>query len=330
MLDNTASELIQRVRDITDEDNTTDIGDDLVLRMLNRAQQELARILTRRYKNHFMREVIYTGSDMTTDANGQSRVLKLNSQAYGYAVNSIDVSVGGQSWFPVSQSPANFTLGSDSVSTSALPDQYFIQGNDAYFYPTPNSDTQVRVRYQFRPHQLVASQGRITSFTDNDGSADTLVVDSLGSSLSTSVDNLSAFVNIVDHLTGEVKATLQVTGLNTTSKTLTFSTAPSRSAVFGYTVSSSLPTTIALDDYVTLAHGSCVPLFSYDLTNFLVELAGFYTKQKLGTIENADFENRNYIIKAIEGMQFGRQHTKKIKHGMGTGPYSMQWFFQGI
>ena len=51
MLDNTVEELILRVRDITDEANESDVSDDLIIRMLNRAQQELVRILTKHYNN---------------------------------------------------------------------------------------------------------------------------------------------------------------------------------------------------------------------------------------------------------------------------------------
>jgi len=127
-LDNTVEELIQRVRDIVDEENTSDISDELILRMLNRSQQELVRILTRRYKSHFMREQIFTASDLTTDANGQTRVLVLPDQAFGFAVNSVDARIG-QAWFPVQQVPFSYTLGLDNETGSSVPLSYALQGN---------------------------------------------------------------------------------------------------------------------------------------------------------------------------------------------------------
>lgn len=329
-LDNTVSELVQRVRDLTDEANATDISDAMIIRMLNKAQQELVRIVSRHYGNHFMREVIYTNSDLITDANGVSRVIQMSSQAFGFAVNSIEVK-SGTSWFPVQQVPFSYTLGLDLSGDSNLPLSYAIQGNDIFLFPTPGSSTSIRVRYQFRAPQLVASQGRITSYTNNDaGTSDTLVLDALGSGLGTSVDDLSAFINIVDHLTGEIKATMQVTGINTTSKTLTLKASSlDRSTVFGYTTSTSLPSTISKDDYVCLASGTCVPFLSHDMTNFLVEMANFDVKRALGTLTPDDHKTYDNMIKAISSMQFGRQHTKKISRTHRSNNYSMQAFFRG-
>lgn len=326
-LDNTVEELITRVRDITDEDNTTDVSDDVILRMLNRAQQELVRILTRHYKNHFMREEIYAASSLTSDANSQARVLTLSDQAFGFAVNSVDAKIGS-SWFPVQQVPFSYTLGMDiSSSSSTLPLSYAMQGNDIYLYPIPDSSASIRVRYQFRAPKLVKSQGRITAFDDT---AETVTLDSIGSSLSTSVDDLTAFVNLIDHLTGEIKATLQVSGITTGTKVIQMKTSSlDRSTVFGRTTSTALPSTVSKDDYLCLADGTCVPYLGHDLTNFLVDIAGFYVKRKLGIVDQADFADREAIFKAIQSMQFGREYTKKINRTRRSNQFSYQPFFRG-
>jgi hypothetical protein len=326
MLDNTVEELMERVRDITDESNTTDISDALVLRMLNRAQQELVRILSRRNNSYFKREVIYTSSDLKADANSATRVLDIPSQAFGFAVNSVDVKTGS-AWLPVQQVPFNYTLGLDNASSSSLPCMYAILGNKLYLYNSPDSSVSIRVRYQFRAPKLVKSQGRIVTLTDV--SSNQIELDSLGSSLSTDVDSLAAFVNIVDHLTGEIKATMQVSdGVSSSDKVLTMASSADRSIVFGYTVTGTMPTTVALDDLVCTADGTCVPYLSHDLTNFLVDIAGFYVKRKLGTVEQADFADRDEIIKAVKGMNFGRQQTKKIKRSdpMGRQNWLSLWF----
>lgn len=326
-LDNTASEMITQVRDICDEDNTSDITDELVLRMLNRAQQELVRVLTRRYENHFMREEIYGSSSLVADSNGQLRVIQLNSQAYGFAVNSIEAKQG-TSWFPVQQVPFIYTLGLDnSNDSSSIPLSYAMLGNDIHLYPIPSSSVQVRIRYQFRAPKIVKSQGRITAY---DTSTGTVTLDSIGSSLSTSVDTLGAFVNIIDHLTGEIKATVQISGITTGTKTLQIKTSSlDRSKVFGYTTSTSLPSTISQDDYVCTADGTCVPLLSHDLTNFLVDIAGFYVKRKLGVVDQADFVERDAMFKAVQGMQFGREYTNKIVRTRTTSNFSFQPWFRG-
>lgn len=325
-LENTTTDYITQVRDIADEDNTTDVNDTLVLRMLNRAQQELVRILTRNYKSHFMREELYAYSDLKTDAGGITRVLPIADQAFGFAVNSVDVRIG-TSWFPVNQVPFSHTLGLDNAVDSSFPLSYSMQGNDIYLYPAPSNATSVRVRYQFRAPKLVKPQGRITGYDSNNV---TVTLDSLGSDLSTNVSDLTAFVNIIDHLTGEIKATMQVSGITTASRTLQLKTsALDRSEVFGYTTSTALPTTITEDDYICSASGTCVPYLSQDMSNFLVDIAGFYTKRKLGTIEQADYLEREAMFKAIASMQFGRQYTKKINRTRTTSNFSLQPFFRG-
>jgi hypothetical protein len=273
-----------------------------------------------------MRTIQYTSSSFTTDSSGVTRVVPLTDQAFGFAVNGVEAKVGSGAWFPVNQLPFSYLVGSDNDTGEGTPFAYAMQGNDIYLYPKPSSDTTVKVRYQYRPPKLVKSQGRITSF---DSDNETVTLDSLGSSLSTSVDNLTAFVNIVDHLTGEIKATVQISGITTASNTLQLKTSSlDRSEVFGYTTSTALPSNISKDDYVCLASGTCVPYLSSDLTNFLVELAGFYTKRKLDIVSNADFEDRREIFAEINSMQFGREHTKKIQRSAYSRG-SITGFFRG-
>jgi hypothetical protein len=327
---NTTTDLIQQVRDISDEDNVTDISDALVIRMLNRAQQEMNRILVKRYPNYYMKETIYTGSDLAADANSQTRVLTLDDQSFAFSINQIDAKIG-TSWFPVRESPFFRTLGFDAENSTTLPITYSVNGNKLHFFPAPKASTSIRIRYQFRAPQITSLQGRITAFSIANG---TMTIDSVGSDLSTSVDTLGAFINVVDHLTGRIKATVQVTGINTTTKVLTIQTTSGsldRTEVFGYTVGAAVPSDIAKDDYVCSAVGTCVPFLGHDLSNFLVDIAGWHVKRKLGTIEPSDTDERNSIIKAIESLPFGREYTKQIKRTRANTdwPYSQQWFFQG-
>ena len=157
-----------------------------------------------------------------------------------------------------------------------------------------------------------------------------MTLSALGSDLTTSVTTLGAFVNIIDHLTGEVKATVQISGITTGTKVLQVKTASlDRDTVFGYTVSTALPTDIALDDLVCSADGTAVPLLAHDLTNFLVDIASFYTKRKLGNVDSADFAEREQIYKAVQSMPFGRQYTKKIHQAEYSDIFSWQPFFRG-
>jgi hypothetical protein len=316
-LENTTEDLIQQVRDITDEDNTTDITSELILRMLNRSQQDLVRELTKKMNTHYMQELYYTPSDFSTDSQGISRVLQLPKQAYCFRVHNVDAKIGSV-WYPVKNVPAINSLGFDMTNQSSLPVIYRIQGDKMYVYPDAAGATSFRIRYSFRAPKLVTTEGRITNFSSANN---TITVDSIGTNLSTSVDTLAAFINVIDSLTGAIKATLQVSGIDSTNKILTIkSNSLSRSTVFGYTVGSSLPTDIALDDYVCLASGTCVPYLIMDLSNYHIELAAFFVKRAVGTVETADFSERDEVKKAASSFWTGRdmsmrvQRRKKLRH----------------
>ena len=326
MLDNTTEELIQRVRDLTDEENTSDISDALILRSMNMAQQELVRIVARKFKNYFMEEIIVTGAALKADANSQLRALEIPTSSFTFSINSVDTRQGS-SWFPVSQVPFDRTLGLDIMSGSTLPLNYAMKGKYLYLYPTPATTSQIRVRYQMRSPKLVKSQGRITDFSI---AAGTINLDSVGQDITTSIDNLGAFVNIICHLTGEIKATMQVAAVNTSDKLVTIKTTGlDRAVVFGYETSAAIPADISLDDYICLADGTCVPRLAHDLTNYLIELGVFYVKRKLGTVDENDRDMKGEITKGVFSLPFGREYTKKIKRSTRTGNYSYSVFFRG-
>jgi hypothetical protein len=171
----------------------------------------------------------------------------------------------------------------NSSVTSSLPAYWTQQGSVLRIYPYPAASVQLRVRFQARPPDLVVSQGRITSYDSN---AVTVDLDAIGTSLTTSIAALGAFVNWVDSTTGEVKATLQVASLSDVAGeagTITFKTAGlGRTAVFGQTVAITLPTDASLDDYLCLASGTCVPLRVADYADYLIQYAVVDLKRKQG------------------------------------------------
>lgn len=324
MLD-TVEDLIQQVRDVTDEDNVSDISPEFILRMLNRAQQDLVSELTRKYNAHFMGEVILTQSDFKADAAGNARVADIPLKTFGYRINNVDARIGN-AWTPVRQVPFSYTLALDTNSGSSVPVVYAVQGNKIFVYPDIDQLTELRIRYQIRPPKLVEKQGRVTAISSN-----YVVLDDIGDGISSSVDDLSAFVNFIDANTGIVKGTAQVVGLNQTTNKVIIQTAAeslSRTTVFGSSVSAALPADLALDDYICLASGTCVPYLASDLTNYHVELAAFHVKRALGTVGNADFSERDRVIERISKMWSGRENSMKINRTRYP-MYSWQSWFRG-
>lgn len=278
-----ASGLIEAVRDVTDEANTNALTPEKILKALNRALQRLARLSVLHYPEMLKRTIPLTTS------GGEVEVPAL-SQAY--TGMQLDVLLG-TTYKPLTYTSTVNVVGLESVG-SAYPQYYTQQGNKLALFPTPSSSMSVRLKYQLKPYELVMEQGRITSF---DTATGVLYVDEIGSSLSTAVNNRTAFFNIIDQFTGDVKGTFQANSLTAASgKIVIKTTGLGRSSVYGLTVATELPSTITQDDLICLAKGSCIPLYFREYTDFLVQYAANEIKRTYGELPETDV----YALKDIE------------------------------
>jgi hypothetical protein len=297
------NDLLDQLRVAVDEANTSDISDAELLQALNRGQTKLVRLATRKFAPMFRRE-----TNITTTAG--SREIELPDLAFGLVVNEVDVIKSGQA-YRVDPASLSQLTGYDGSGTTDVPLYYAQQGNKLKLYPTPSGGVIVRVRYQVRPPQLVKQQGRVTTIVSGSNYVE---VDALGSSLTTSIAALGAFVNWVDGLTGLVRATLQVSAIDTTNRRVTFKSASlDRSTVFGQTVSTSLPTDGAQDDYLCLASGTCIPTLIQDYADYLVQFACVEIKRKQGEDVTADFAALKDIEDDVRAMWAGRQTVRRVR-----------------
>lgn len=302
-------DLVDQVRDQTEEENTEDISNSDILQALNRAQQKLVRLASRHYQPMFQRE--------TSITSFTGRRATIPDVAFGFIVDQVDV-LQGETAYRVYPAPATHLTDYENNSSSLLPRHYFIQGQDILLFPNPSQGTTVRVRYQLRPPRLVLQQGRVTNIDSI--ASNILSVDALGSDLTTSVDSLNAFVNIIDGTTGVVKKTMQIAALDTTAKTVTFkSSGLERTTVFGQTVSTSLTTDdVALDDYVTIANGTCIPTLVMDYDDFLIQHAVVSIKRRFGEPTGEDKQELMELEEDVRlmwaGRPAGRKVTKKNRH----------------
>jgi hypothetical protein len=302
--------LILDVRAISDEKNTEDVSDADILSALNRAQMKLVRLAARHYEAMFQREVsisTYVGREAT-----------IPEYASGLIVDMIDV-ISTNKAYRIYQAPIrDMSNLDDTTYTSSIPRHYTIRGNKILLYPSPVNGTVIRVRYQIRPPELVEQQGRITDVTSL--SSNILYVDSLGSNLTTSITALKAFVNIVDGTTGEVKSTNQISAIDTTNKKITFkSSSLDRSLVNGQTVSTSLSTDVALDDYITISNGTCIPTFVRDYSDYLIQHAVVEIMNRLGVPTQEAFAKLKELEDDVTAMWAGRPHSVRIQ------PRSKHW-----
>ncbi len=321
---NDVESLEQQVRDITDELNTKDITPELIYRTLTRAQQDMVRLLMRRYKQNYMQEVIVTADTFLPSENGSpARSVELPLLNFGGAVTDVAVTTGG-AWIRVMPNSMAANTPNDYVSAGSIPSTYSIMGSRMFVYPGLGSGNKLRIRFQFRPLPFVPTAGRIVDF---DTAAGTMTVVDPSSSLSTDVNSLAGFVNIVDPITGVIKATVQLAGIDTETGELQIkTTALGRTRVFGLSVASVLPDTLQLDDVICLASGSCIPYLAADLTNYLVELAAFMIKRAMGAIAQDDYSERDRIIADVGKMWSGRENATMITKHSSQAWNPMQLF----
>lgn len=289
------SELILAVRDGIDEDDTADVSDAKILRALNRAQLKLARLAVRKYPPLFSRE--HTESGVSTQA------VAIPETSYAFTVNEVSVRPAGtQTWMPCHRAPAAQLIGLDNETTTSTPAYWDQQGADIKLYPTP-ANTDVRIRYQVKPLDLVVEQARITSV-----SGQTVYLDAIGADLTTSIAQLKAFVNLVDGTTGAVKGTMQVSAVpSSIASPLQFKASSlDRATVFGQTVDTVLATDVEADDYVCIANGTCVPNLLSDYSDYLVLAAVVELRRAAGEDTTAEVAQLRELEDDVRAMWAGR------------------------
>lgn len=299
-------DLVTEVRDVIDENNTADLSDEELLRFLNRAQKKLGRLVARHAPDLFKRETSVTSSG----ASGA----EVPDLSLGFMVTDV-ATRNGNSWYPAQRRGLKELTALESEASTNLPLYYACLGRRIKFFPVSTSGTVHRVRYQYRPPDLVKAYGRVVAFAESGagGSTVTVTLDTLHEGLTTSVDNLGAFVNLIDGLTGEIRATMQIANINTSTNVLTFkSSSLDRTVVHGLDVSSALPAELAKDDYVCQANGVCIPLLFQDYDDFLVAHAAVEVKKKLGESVQEDMANLSGLEEDLRLAWAGREAHKQV------------------
>lgn len=305
ILDNSVVDnLVLQVREAADESNTSDLDDAEIIRTLNRAQKRLVRIATRRYPAFFKRERTFTAADFT------GRELTLPDATFGLIVNELHAIIGGVAYeiLPATSRQAA-RLETNAVAPLAF--YYSIVGDKLQLTTAPDGSATYRMRYQIRPPELTTQQGRITDITE--AATGVLYVDDIGADLTTSISDLKAFVNVIDGTTGLVKTTLQISALDQTANKITFKTTGlNRTTVFGLTVADEIPATVALDDYICLAFGTCIPPLVRDYDDFIIAYTVLEIKRRMGEDTTAEYAHFKETEADIEKMWSGRPSTGRI------------------
>lgn len=311
------TDLIDDVRSMLDEDNRVSVSDSAdILPALNRAQNYAANILARHYESPMLKwKTVQTVSgqeeyDIPENAFEQ-RIEKVEVE-----VNNLFCPVKRISYRDVSQ------YESPSTSSSNIPYYYAVVGQRYRILPRANGAYPLRIWYLEEPMELVKDQGRINIVNT---AGNYVIVDSVGTDLTTESDNLNSYVNIIDGQSGKRKASYQIQ--NIAGNKITFKTSPTRSSVLNINIDTSMTSllvntdtdnegadvSINPDDFICVVRGACVPFFKKPFSNFLIQYAVAEIHRKLGG--STDMEQRvlKDLEEQVERSWVGREQTLRVE-----------------
>ena len=299
----TVDDLLLAIRSQIDEENQDVINDEEdILPALNRAQDYALDIFARHYEDPFL------ASELVDLQNGvQDYDIPENAFEDRLAKVEIRQSATLKSYIELPRISYKDASPYENASTTSVPYYYGLVGRKIRLYPAPSGVYDMRIWYVKIPDKLVKSEGRITSI-----GSDYVVVEGLGSSITTEGDNLNNYINLVDSQTGEIKGTCQVQAINDTR--ITFKSTPDRTSVLNRTVTDlATVTALALDDKLAIVEGTCVPYFARPLTNFLIQFSVAELKRKLGGEAGLEEQVLQKFEKQVESTWTNRQSTLRVK-----------------
>jgi hypothetical protein len=301
----TTTDLIEEVRSLLDESNRANVSDELdILPALNRAQDVAANILARHYEAPLL---AYKSLQLT---QGQSEY-EIPEDAFEQRLEKCEVYITSV-YYPVKRIDYRDITLYETPTRTNVPYYYTVIGTKFRLLPTPTAVYPMRIWYLKDPEALVQPQGRITVVNT---AQNYVVVDEIGSDITSAMDDLNSFVNIIDGQTGKVKGTLQVQTI--AGNRITFKTSPSRSTVLNKTISSDLANlpdgTVEPDDYLCVIQGTCIPVFKKPFSNYLIQFAVAEIQRKLGGPADIELKVRDELEKIVERSWVGRENFLRVQ-----------------
>lgn len=263
----TTADLIQEVRDLSQEQNTTNPTDEAILRTLTRGQRFVVSELVRIYPEPLLVAFDPDPADVVAGA------IPIPGDAFEDRVTYVEFVLDGSRPYRVPWRRYNQVAALRfSQAHVSVPYAVYTVGREIRFAGLPTGAYTCSVTYVRQPEPLVAPQGRITAI-----GADYLVIEPVNSpTLTTESDDLASYINIINHQTGEIRASFQIRSLPDSGNKINLRTPPQRTTVQGRAVLSatSLADCGAVeDDYVCLIKGTCVPMLGTAFNGYLVQYA---------------------------------------------------------
>lgn len=279
----TVDDLVDLVRDDCDESNVVDLTPADILQKLNRAQRKGVLQIIKNYDSLFL-----TSRDITTTSGTSDYAWPID--VYAGKIKRLELISGGSA-YPIARLHHRQSSPHVRSSTTTRPTRYELIGKKYRLYGTPAGALTIREWYVRQPEKLVLQQGRILSLgTDVSTSLPYVVVDALGSDLTTADTALNCYVNFINPDTGAVGGSAQISSINTTTKKILFKASGlTRTTVLGKTIAAALPTDLAVDWYLATVHGTCVPEIPEAYHDYLTQHAVVAIKRGKGEPTQEDY-----------------------------------------
>lgn len=310
----TVDDLIDQVRQQLAEENResiTDSGD--ILPAMNRALNYGVDVLVRYYPDPLLTHqlVMLSGSVQEYD---------IPEDAFEQRLEKLEVQINGLA-YPIQKIDYKDATQFETAASTGIPLYWCMVGSKYRLFPNVNATYPIRIWYIKDPLPLVTQQGRINILNT---AGNYVIVDQVGTDLTTESDQLNSYVNIIDGASGERKASFQVQ--NISGNKITFKTSPARTTVLSTTIDTALASpstgsTVVPDDYVSVVKGSCVPFMRKPMANFIVQYAVAELRRKLG---ESDANLEEAVLKQfedqIEHQWAGRSNAFRIQSRSNNWP----------
>lgn len=294
-------DLVSDVRSLLDEDNTVSVNDERdILPALNRAQLSVVNILTRKYNDPFV-------AHTTLQPLSGVSEYPIPEDAFEERLEKVEINRLGL-FYEVKRIDFRDISAYENNSQTNIPYYYCIVADKIRLVPQPTGTYPLRLWYIKAPDSLVKSQGRVTLIN---ASSNYLVVDNVGETLTTNMDELNSYINVVDGQSGVVKQTLQIQSIQ--GNKIYTKTSPTRSSVLNKTVSTAIDASVEQDDLVCVVSGSCVPRFRHAVSNYLVQFAVADLVRKLGGSTEVEEKVKADFEKFVEKQDHGRETSTRVR-----------------
>lgn len=277
------TDLIQEVREQSDEFNVAAKSDDAIVRVLNRGLRFVSSELARTWEEPLIARAGYDPSKYNPAVG-----FDLPDDIFEDRITYVQVDTPAAPTTVQFRSYTQVTALNIRGSRSFVPVAAYQKGRALFLVPQPGASYSILVDYVRLPDPVVKPIGRITAV---DLVGDAVSVSDLAEDLvSSDVTSQLAYVNLVDGLTGVIKATRQVQLIQ--GERLGFRASPSRTTVEGRHVTGAFTTDgpfdlngapdVSIGDYLCPVDGTCVLQLGLMFNSYLVQYAVGEISRSLG------------------------------------------------